>query len=669
MRRVPGYLTLLFSGWLMVSAPLVSAQDPSDQSSPAQDASFQNIGAETFFRKSSIEAIRLSPDGTHLAMLYPSDENAVLRIVNIESGEIEASFATRSRTGVAEFHWATDERIVIATQRFMGGLEQPMLTGEIFGLNIDNTRKFQMVGPGVGDFAAFMIENLLPDDPRHIRVSRYEVDRGSISRSRPSSFLLDIDNRPPGNRTSMMRNLRSEVHSPLPWGQLHSDYNGDVRLAYAIDDDMMLQVRFRHADEDWQDISNRFIRPALEGGFEFVGFSRDNDDFYFIQRSSHGTLGLFRYVVEDGSIASVFADPDFDLSRADLVLSSGRDELLGAKFNGHVFETRYFSEHPEVALQRGLDASFPGERVRVINMSRDGRRSVVAVSGSQRVGEFYLLENEARQMIFLGGLNTDLPVDAMATVTPFAIRSPDDFVLSGYLTKSADADTALPMIVIPHGGPMGIRDLYDFNREAQYLAKHGFAVLQVNFRGSGGFGYEHLQRGYGQWGSGMVDDLQLATRWAVQAGHADPDRVCAYGASYGAFAALASVARYPDDYHCAAGYAGVYDLNELSSSDIPFLPGGESYLALAVGTDVEELHRQSPVNMADQIKVPVLLAHGGEDRRAPLSQAEAMRQALQEAGQDPAWIYHRGEGHGFYDQENRIAFYESLLSFFQRSLE
>lgn len=655
MSRTAGFLVYFISGvWLWPSALVWG----------------QNLDAETFFRMSTIEDVRLSPDGQHLAMLFPGENNAVMRIVNIDSGEVAASFATRSRTGVAEFHWATEERLVIATKRFLGGLDEPVLTGEIFGLNIDNTRKFQMVGPGVGDFAAFFIENMLPQEPGHIRVTRYEVHRGSVSRSRPSSFLLDIDNRPPGNQSSMMRNLMREVRSPLPWGQLHSDHEGEVRLANAIDDDMLLQVRFRRTDdEDWQDISGQFIRSALEGGFEFVGFSRENDDFYVIQRSEHGTLALYRYLADDNRLADVFVHSDFDISRNDLVLSSARDRILGAKFDGHVFESHYFIEHPEVALQRGLDASFPGERVRITSMSRDGRRSLVGVFGPQRVGEFYLLDNEERQMIYLGGFNSDLAMEAMAPVTPFAIRSPDDLLLSGYLTKPAAVETPLPMIVIPHGGPIGARDSYAFDHEAQFLAGHGFAVLQLNFRGSGGFGYDFLRRGFGQWGSGMVDDLHLAMRWAVQAGHADPDQVCIYGASYGAFAALATVARFPDDYQCAAGYAGVYDLNELTRSDIPFLPGGGSYLALAVGTDSDELHRQSPVNMADRIKVPVLLAHGGEDRRAPVFQAEAMRDALQEAGRDPEWIYHHSEGHGFFAQENRIAFYQALLTFFRQSLD
>lgn len=635
----------------------------------ATDVFAQSVSAEDFFRTNTVEDVRLSPDGKHLAMLYPEKDNVFLHIVNVASGEVVASFSTRSRIGVAEFHWATAERLLIATSRFLGGLDEPMLTGEIFGLNIDNTRKFQMVGPGVGDFAAFRLENLLPSMPDRVRVTRYEVSRRSIARSRPSSFLLDINNPPPSTRTGRMSNLMREVRSPLPWGELHSDRAGEVRLATAVDDDMQLQVQYRADTGEWQDISDSFIRSAQEGGFAFVGFSRENDDFYFMQLSAHGTIGLHRYQVDQGESVEVFAHPRFDLSRSDLVLSSQRDTILGAKFSGHAFETHYFADHPEVDLQRGLDASFPGELVKVTSMSHDGARSLVSVFGPQRIGEFYLLENEARQMVQLGGFNADLPPDSMSPVTPFAIRSPDGLVLSGYLTRPDAAEGRLPLIVLPHGGPIGIRDYFTFNREAQFLAHHGYAVLQLNFRGSGGFGYEHMKKGYGQWGSGMINDLHLAMRWAIQAGHADENRVCIYGSSYGAFAALASVARFPDDYQCAAGYAGVYDLNELSKSDIPFQPGGDQYLRVAVGDDPDELFEQSPVNHADKIAVPVLLAHGGEDRRAPQSQADAMRDALLAVGNEPEWILHSTEGHGFYNQENRIAYYERLLQFFNTHLQ
>lgn len=633
----------------------------------SEAASGARISTESFFRNNVVDDVKISPDGTHLAMVFSDVEQTFMRIINVDTGEVAASFSTRAGDGVSNFYWATNERILFSTHRFRGGLEEPMMTGEIFGLNIDNTRNFQLVGPGVGDFAAFMLENILPGMPNRVRVTRYEVSRSSVARSRPVSYLLDINTRPPGNQTSMMRNLSGEVRSPLPWGELHSDHTGAVRLASSIDDDMKHQMRFRAGGGRWEDISSLFNQDAYSGGFSFAGFSNENEDFYFLQRSTDngqpGTIGLYRFDAEHKRIIEIFVHPQFDLSRNDLILSTARDAILGAKFSGHAFEIHYFSDHPEVALQQSLDAAFPGELARMTSMSSDGRRSLVGVFGPQRAGEFYLLDNHARQMMLIGSVNSELPVDRMSPVTPFAIRSPDGLILSGYVTKPSGADSALPLVVIPHGGPIGVRDTFFFSREAQFLAHHGYAVLQLNFRGSGGFGYQHLQKGFGQWGSGMIDDLRLAVRWAVQAGHADPDRVCIYGASYGAFAALASAVRYPEDYRCAVGYAGIYDLNELSRSDVPFLPGGEAYLAVAVGTDTEELRSQSPVNHARDIVAPVMLVHGGQDRRAPRAQADAMRQALQSAGAEPQWIFRNTEGHGFYNQEYRADFYDQLLVF------
>lgn len=630
--------------------------------------SAQQISTENFFKFSVVDNIKISPDGEHLAMVFSDADDVFMRIAHVDSGEMVASFTTRRGTGISDFHWATNERILFSTHLFMGGLEAPLFTGEIFGLNIDNTRKFQMVGPGVGDFAAFELENLIPGTSNRVRVTRYEVNRSSIARSRPSSFLLDINNRPPSGRLARISNLMNEVRSPLPWGQLHSDPTGEVRLATSVDDNMMQQVQWRDDNGEWLDISADFIQPVLEGGFELAGISGESNEFYFLQRSSYGTVGLYRYNVEQRSLEEVFSHPQFDLTRNDLVVSTARDAILGAKFTGYGFEVHYFSDHPEVTLQQSLDATYPDELARMTSMSQDGRRSIVAVVGPQRAGDFFLLDNHERRMTFIGSVNPELPIAQMAPVTPFGIRSPDGLTLSGYLTKPADATTALPLVIIPHGGPIGVRDNFLLNPEAQFFAHHGYAVLQVNFRGSGGFGLEHLNKGFGQWGYGMVDDINLARRWAIQAGHADPDRVCIYGASYGAFAALASAARYPDDYHCAIGYAGVYNLNTLSESDVPFSPGGENYLATVVGSDTDMLRMQSPVNLATQIKAPVFLAHGGQDKRAPPEQAEDMRSALQQAGQEPTWLLQKMEGHGYYNQDNRVSFYEDLLNFINQHI-
>ncbi|NJN51566.1 MAG: S9 family peptidase [Gammaproteobacteria bacterium] len=180
------------------------------------------------------------------------------------------------------------------------------------------------------------------------------------------------------------------------------------------------------------------------------------------------------------------------------------------------------------------------------------------------------------------------------------------------------------MIVIPHGGPHGVYDTYGFDGEIQLLANQGYAVLQVNFRGSGGRGRAFQAAGYGEWGEKMQDDITDAVKWTIAEGTADPNRICIFGASYGGFAALSGVTRDPDLYRCAVGYVGVYDLNLMfDKGDIQSVAFGMNYLKRVLGTDTADLTRRSPVNHADNIKVPVLLIHGKLDERAPIEHSIA----------------------------------------------
>ncbi len=200
------------------------------------------------------------------------------------------------------------------------------------------------------------------------------------------------------------------------------------------------------------------------------------------------------------------------------------------------------------------------------------------------------------------------------------------------------------------------------------LAAAGYAVLQVNFRGSGGYGRAFRQAGARQWGGTMQDDLTDATRWAIQSGVADPRRICIYGASYGAYAALMGAAKEPGLYRCAAGNVGVYDLPMMHTrGDTQEMKWGRTYLREWIG-EANELAAVSPTNMADRIKVPVFLAAGGEDERAPVQHTELMERRLKTAGVPVEAIYYRTEGHGFYKEENRRDYYTRLLAFFGRHL-
>jgi len=224
--------------------------------------------------------------------------------------------------------------------------------------------------------------------------------------------------------------------------------------------------------------------------------------------------------------------------------------------------------------------------------------------------------------------------------------------------------------VLPHGGPHGVRDKWSYDWEVQLLANRGYAVLQVNYRGSGGYGLDFESSGYHEWGARMQDDITDATRWAIDNKLAEPDRICIFGASYGGYAALMGAVREPKLYRCAIGYAGVYDLElMLSSGDIPRSRLGRAYLSSALGDDVTQLRSRSPAFNAAQIQVPVLLIHGKEDWRADFKQAKQMKAALEANHKQFEWMALSREGHGVYDEETRREVYERILKFLDRYLQ
>jgi dipeptidyl aminopeptidase/acylaminoacyl peptidase len=225
------------------------------------------------------------------------------------------------------------------------------------------------------------------------------------------------------------------------------------------------------------------------------------------------------------------------------------------------------------------------------------------------------------------------------------------------------------MVLLPHGGPHAEGDGWAYDNDAQFLASRGYLVLQVNYRGSEGRGGAFERAGFRKWGTRVQDDLLDGIRWTIAQGYADPQRICAYGASFGAYSAMMVAVRAPELIRCAAGLSGLYDLEVFANdSDTANTDYGRSYITRVLGTDRKEWRANSPVNLAAQIKAPVFLAHGEIDERTPYSQAVEMKKALERAGRTPEWMSVPGEAHGFYKDENNVEFYKRLEAFLARNI-
>lgn len=312
---------------------------------------------------------------------------------------------------------------------------------------------------------------------------------------------------------------------------------------------------------------------------------------------------------------------------------------------------------------------FAGSVVWLVDFSRDDRKVLLHVSGDRNPGQYYLLDRTDNSLALVSESYEGLAAESLSPMRPVEFATPDGTILHGFLTTPVGAEGPFPMVVLPHGGPFGVADVWGFDPYVQFLASRGYAVLQVNFRGSGGRGENFEISGYKGWGTTLMDDIAAGTYWAVANKVADPKRICSFGGSFGGYAALMQVIRFPDLYQCAIGFAGVYDLAMMhEKGDIDDTKRGRFYLTTAVGDDPEELAAQSPARLVDRIKVPVLLIHGKVDRRVPVAHLEVLEKAMKEAGKPVRTMVKSAEGHGFYKDENRVEELEAIAAFLEQHI-
>jgi dipeptidyl aminopeptidase/acylaminoacyl peptidase len=308
--------------------------------------------------------------------------------------------------------------------------------------------------------------------------------------------------------------------------------------------------------------------------------------------------------------------------------------------------------------------------VTITSSDRNENVFTVAVHGDVNPGEYYLLDLRGKaQFVQLGKRFSRISPDQLQPMQPVEYRARDGLVIHGYLTLPAGAaGKRVPLIINPHGGPYGIRDFWGYNSEVQFLASRGYAVLQPNYRGSGGYGEAFLLAGRHEWGGKMQDDLTDAVKWAVDQGFADPDRVCIYGASYGGYAALAGAVFTPDLYRCAVNYVGVSDLTLISNWQNQMTDVGRTFDHNMIGDEKAFLESHSPVNFISRIKIPTFHAYGENDPRVDIKNWKELERELKKFGKTYEYIHEDDEGHGFRGEKARINFYERLEAFLDKYL-
>ncbi len=348
-----------------------------------------------------------------------------------------------------------------------------------------------------------------------------------------------------------------------------------------------------------------------------------------MEASHNGRNAIFEMdLTEKSDRQLLFANGEVDVGGAIEWPTDHR--IVGFSFETDRVHKKFFDAQAE-NVYAAIDEVLPGADNWVVGASRDGKKLLISSSVDVRPTNFHLLDTAAGKMLRIGSANPALAQTALAEMKPVKIKSADGVMLPGYLTLPVGSSgKKLPTVVYPHGGPH-IRDRWRFDEMVQFFASRGYAVLQVNFRGSVGYGYDWYEQGHRNWGTVMVDDITASTKWAIAEGIADPANTCIIGWSFGGYAALMSAVREPGLYRCAVSIAGVADLRALAREDSRFY-GGRRRVAHTLGDDVSELKAGSPLRAVEKIQVPVLLVHGDNDIQVSVDHSRRMARALK--GQD-----------------------------------
>lgn len=625
------------------------------------------VNVDAFVRPNEFNEIQISPDGSYLATTVPLEDRTGLAILRRADNKVLSSFTLGKNTHIGSMLWVSDTRLLITEAEKMGMLERPQPTGEIFAMDVGDRGPQVLVGwrsqwSNIGaHVSAASEENVaalsmqrIAGDPDHVIVN---VTPYSQTESWTRADKMDVAT---GRRLTVAR-------APVRGARFYADNAGVVRFSTGSESDNISKLYYRaNADADWALVNDE----GSSGHIEFpLGFSADNQVAYLRVEQAQGPDAIVAFDTRSGQRQQVMRDAWAD-PESPVPAFGDSGAVVGAYVDDAVPHVAFFdAASAEARTYALLQAAFQGKAVQVTSTTRDGMLALVLVYADGDPGSFYLFDRTSKKATYLLSRRAWVDPNTMASTRVLDLKARDGLAMRGYLTLPKNREPrGLPLVVLPHGGPFTIYDTWGYGQDVQLLAAAGYAVLQVNYRGSGNYGRAFLQAGARNWGVKLQDDLTDATRWVTAQGIADPARVCLYGGSYGAYAALMGVAKEPALYRCAAGYVGVYDLPMMTAQDSRESKRLNKWTSDWLGTDKAQLAATSPNLIANRIKAPVFLAAGGEDQTAPIEHSKRMEAALKAAGVPVETLYYRTEGHGFYTTEHQRAFYTQLLAFLDRNI-
>jgi dipeptidyl aminopeptidase/acylaminoacyl peptidase len=618
----------------------------SEQQNPVR-----KIPLRDFFRNPEVTGFEISPDGQTVSFLAPWKSRLNIfviqrkhigqKLVKELPGHLKKQISFIKERDISSYFWKGSETIVYL--RDFGGDEN----FHLFAVHLKSGTEIDLT-PFEG-VKASVIDDLRDHEDEMI-IGMNKRDEQAFD-----AYRVNV-------RSGEMRMIATNPGNIMDWV---TDHDGAIRLATQSDGVNTTLLYREKGEGDFKSILTTNFREAVSPLF----FTLDNKKVYVSSNQGRDKRALAIFDPKTACEEEVlFEHPVVDVTS--LTYSRKEKRLVSITYTLEKLE-RQFLHDDWKQIYAYLAKELPGLEVAITGMDKDEETFIIRTYSDKSLGKSYLYERSSRKLLELEDFSSWINPLEMAPMIPIEYEARDGLRIPGYLTLPLQRNLKnLPIVVNPHGGPWA-RDVWGYDPQVQFLANRGYGVLQMNFRGSTGYGRKFWESSFKKWGLEMQDDITDGVNWLIEMGIADPKRISIYGASYGGYAVLAGLSFTPDLYTCGIDYVGVSNLFTLMETIPPYWKPMLEMMYEMIGHPEHEkelLRAGSPVFHADKIKVPLLIAQGAKDPRVKKSESDQMVKALKEKGIDVPYLVKEDEGHGFRNEENRFEFYEWAEKFLDKHL-
>lgn len=632
------------------------------------------LPVESFASLPDVSKVRLSPSGEQISsVIRVSLENTkgtAVQITNLKSGQNKlVLFTDNKKYDISWVSWKDEKTLLVGTvypSKIEAWLNISRISEKVRAtqLMIIDLEKDKIFTPFSSNFLKKY--KIIPADQDTVVDALWD-EPDYLLMALPTNQALSMGVR---SFTGVYKvNFRDQSIHPY---QLSEDYvyqwwadqQHKIRAGFYVNDEETRKIVLKRSPGDkWQEFWPHKI--FSEDEVTPLGFGLDPNILY-IRAYHEKRLAIFKVNLADKNLTRelVFSDPLYDVNGG-LVYSPITGDVIGISYSANGGFTFFDPELKK--LQGSINKAMPSSKNYIYDFSKDMQTFLLFSSSDTDSGSFYVGHRNPIKLNAVAYRYKHLEAPMMSPTKRYDYKARDGLAIEAYLTLPKNsAGKNLPTIIFPHGGPIA-RDDDGFDYWTQYLADKGYAVLQMNFRGSSGQGLEFRNAGLKNWGMEMQNDVEDGARKLIADGITDEKSVCILGASYGGYAALMGAVKTPDFYKCAVSVAGVSNVYELVKDNRAFW---SSYNVVdeQIGNDNKHLKEISPVNHADKIKIPVLLVHGDDDRQVPVKHSIQMRDALLKAGKDVTYLELPNEDHYLTNNENRVATFKAIDNFLDKNL-